>query len=377
MTTTRLPYTRRKRGRLFWEPTPAMRALGFEPKPLGPETPESIAEARRLYESWTAANAAPPDRGTKWPPGTLGAYFDRMKTTSAWAKKKPRTHEDYDRAWVRLGPALAAKTLTRITVEDVEKLADEIQVAHGAHERFRAVKVLRAIFADAIVRLRLTGYASPAKGIRNPQPKGRSAIWLGAEVPILVATAERMGRHGMAVAIRIGWDTLFSPVDVRTLTPAEIRRDAKGAYIGRDRVKTGREAYGHLSAATEAAIAAYLARLKFTIPANAPLIRQRDGAMYRDKDTFAGDFRDVRYEAFGKEERRQFQDLRRSGNVEADAAGADKSTMAEILANTMDQSAFLDETYTPPTVAKAREVAKLRLEGRQKLAGEVTRRGRK
>ena len=373
MTSARLPYVRRKRGNLFWEPTPAMRAKGFLPKPLGPESPESLAEARRLYDAWLKANAEPSRRATSWPTGSLGHYVDRMKLTSAWAKKAPRTRQDYDRAWKHLGPVLGARTLTRISVEDVERLADELEASHGAHERYRTIKVLRAVFADAIYRLKLTGYPSPAKGIRNPQPRGRSAIWLGAEVAKLVVTAEAFGYAGMAAAIRIAWDTLFSPVDVWSITRAEVRRDETGAYIERSRAKTGRAAFGHLTAATDSALAAYLRALGVEIPADGQVIRQRNGHAYRSKDTFGDDFRAVRKVAFPGDTR-QFQDLRRSGNVEADAAGADKSTMAEILANTLDASTFLDETYTPPTITKAREVARLRLEGRKRLAQEVTRR---
>jgi hypothetical protein len=70
---------------------------------------------------------------------------------------------------------------------------------------------------------------------------------------------------------------------------------------------------------------------------------------------------------------RQLLDIRRSANVEADAAGADKATMGELLANGLADNRFLEETYTPPTVAKAREVAAQRVAGRAKLAGEVTR----
>jgi hypothetical protein len=47
--------------------------------------------------------------------------------------------------------------------------------------------------------------------------------------------------------------------------------------------------------------------------------------------------------------------------------------MAAILANTIDTSKFLDETYTPPTVAKARDIAQKRLVGRARLAAEITR----
>jgi hypothetical protein len=108
------------------------------------------------------------------------------------------------------------------------------------------------------------------------------------------------------------------------------------------------------------------------LPDDGRIIRQRNGHAYRSKDTFGDDFRAVRKLAFPGDTR-QFQDLRRSGNVEADLANADKATMAAVLANTIDTSKFLDETYTPPTVAKAREVAQQRLIGRQKLAAEMMR----
>ena len=371
MTTVRLHYVRRKHGNLFWEPTPAMRAKGFRPRPLGPEGAESIAEATKLYEAWKKA-LAESTKVTTYPPGTLGAYYDRLKLTTKWAKKAPRTREDYERAWKHLEPRFGRSVLTKITVEDCERLVDELEAERGPHERYRTLKVLRALYADAIVRLRLVGFPSPAKGVPNPQPRGRSAIWLGAEVAKLITTAEAEGYKGMALAIRVAWDTLFSPVDVWSATVQSIKRDAGGAYIERDRTKTGKEAFGHLTLATEEAIKTYVEGLGFKLPAEGAFIRQRNGHAYRSKDTFGDDFRAVRKVAFPGDTR-QFQDLRRSGNVEADAAGADKATMAEILANTMDTSRFLDETYTPPTVAKAREVARLRLEGRQRLAGEITR----
>ena len=367
----RLPYVRHKRGNLFWEPTPSMRARGFLPKPLGPESAKSIAEARALYEAWRKALAAS-SRVTVYPPGSLGAYYDRLRLTTKWAKKAPRTREDYERAWKHLEPRFGRSVITRITVEDCERLVDELEAERGPHERYRTIKILRALYADAIVRLRLVGFPSPARGVPNPQPRGRSAIWLGAEVAHLIATAEAQGYAGMAIAIRVAWDTLFSPVDVWSAPVSALKRDAAGAYVERLRTKTGREAFGHLSPVTDRLLTAYIEGLGFELSPDAPFIRQRNGHAYRSKDTFGDDFRAVRKVAFPGDTR-QFQDLRRSGNVEADAAGADKATMAQILSNTMDTSKFLDETYTPPTVAKAREVARLRLKGRQRLASEVTR----
>ncbi|HEV2365198.1 MAG TPA: hypothetical protein VGS12_13485 [Caulobacteraceae bacterium] len=373
MVTVRLPYVRRKRGLLFWEPTRAMRARGFLPKPLGPEGDVSIAEARRLYGAWKQL-LSEGEKVSAWPAGSLGHFYDAMRRTAAWQKKALRTRQDYERAWRHLGE-LAPRTLTRISVDDVERLADALEARAGAHERYRTVKCLRAMLADASFRLQLAGWANPAKGIRNPQPVGRSAIWLGAEVAQLIAAARAMGppREGMALAIAVAWETLFAPIDVWTLTRAELKRDVGGAFLEHARTKTGKLAYGALTAATDIAILLYLRSLPFAVPPEGALLRRHTGAAWISKDTFGDDFREVRLAAFGSGERRQFQDLRRSGNVEADAAGADKATMAQLLANTLDRSAFLDETYTPPTVAKARQVANLRLEGRKRLAVELTR----
>lgn len=355
-----------------------MRAKGFLPEPLGPETDESIAKARRLYAAWIKANTGPVIF-TTYPAGTLGAYFDRFTgrlsgdPTPRWKNMEPRTREDYHRAWKHLEPRFARKGLKAIEVADCERLVEEIEAQFGPHERYRTVKTLRSLYADAIPRLKLHGFEAPTKAIRNPQPRGRTAIWLGAEVAILINTAEAEGFSGMALAIKVAWDTLFSPVDVRTAPLASIKRDGSGSYIQRARTKTDKEAFGHLSTETAAAVDLYVNALGFELTPESPFIRQRNGHAYRTKDTFSADFRDVRNVAFPGD-KRQFQDLRRSGNVEADAAGADKATMAAILANTMDTNKFLDDTYTPPTVAKAREVAVQRLAGRAKLAGEIMRR---
>jgi len=53
----RLHYVRRKRGNLFWEPTPAMRDMGFQPMPLGPEGAASVAKAAEVGKQRNVAEA--------------------------------------------------------------------------------------------------------------------------------------------------------------------------------------------------------------------------------------------------------------------------------------------------------------------------------
>lgn len=238
-------------------------------------------------------------------------------------------------------------------------------------ERWRTIKNLKILLADAVVRLRLP-YASPAAKIANPQPPGRSAIWLGIEIEIHARKALTMGYHGMSIGIRLAWETMFSPVDIWTLPAGALKRDAQGWYIHRARTKTDKEAFASLSDGLAEDLLAYMAAQPFKYMDDTPIIRQRNGNAYRSKDTFGDDFRTIR-KSIDPDETRQLLDIRRSANVEADAAGADKKTMGELLANGLADNKFLDDTYTPPTVAKARDVAKKRLDGRKKLAAEMVR----
>lgn len=373
-----LPYTVRKRGNLFWQPTPKMRALGFQPKALGPEGPESVAEARRLYEAWLTARAGT-STDTRYPEGSFGHYFDRYKRTKAWAKKAPRTRDDYDRAWKHIDawrpeagkPTLSCTIIDRIGPDVCEAFYDHLAASLSPSERYRVVKCLKALLEDARVRLRWE-YASPADVLTNPQPRGRHQIWLAAEVEDLAACAAMLGFEGLSLGIDLAWETMFSPVDIWTLRPRELAQDGSGWFAHHRRGKTGKEAYAALSDALASNLAGYLDRQARAEADETPIIRQRDGGAYRNKDTFAADFRDVRAVVFPGDTRK-LMDIRRSANVEADAAGVDKKTMGELLANGLADSRFLEETYTPPTVTKAREVARQRVEGRAKLAGEVTR----
>lgn len=371
MTTIKLKYVTLRNGNLFWEPSPTMRALGFERKPLGPDAPLAHSEAIRLYNAWLVAKASGGKAEITYPAGSLGAYYQRFRRTKAWARKKPRTHEDYDRAWKHIGPTLGQKVLTRIGSADIEDFAEDLDKAVSPSERYRTIKILRALFADAITRLKLN-MPSPALTVTNPQPQGRSQIWLGAEIDHLVKTATQIGEDGMGVAIRIAWDTLFSPVDVWSCTKSRLKRDATGWYIERPRTKTDKAAFGALSPATAEALFKYLDDLGLEMTPEARLIRRKSGRAYREKNYFAQDFRTVREAAYPGDDR-QFMDIRRSGNVEADAAGADKETMGELLANSMASSKFLENTYTPPTVTKSRQVAEQRLLGRSRLKDEVQR----
>ena len=111
---------------------------------------------------------------------------------------------------------------------------------------------------------------------------------------------------------------------------------------------------------------AYLATLGAAPVGTAPIFRNRSGAPY-SKDTLGDDFRAVRTMVFGAAETRQLQDFRRSGTVEALAGQVAPTDLSNKMANSISQSARLQQTYGPVQLASVRATDAARRRGRAKL----------
>ena len=228
------------------------------------------------------------------------------------------------------------------------------------------MKISRALFNAAVNNLVID--ASPAKSLPNPRPAPRFQIWRAAEIAKLIETADAISKPAMSLAIRIGWETAMQPVDVRTLTLSERFSDARGVWFDTTRSKTKKPIVAAVSSDLNADIEAYVGSLGVAILPDQPFLRTSRDAHEYLKARFLSDFRIVREAAFGKDEKRRFQDIRRSANVEADLGSATPEERAKLLANSLDKDASLDATYTPKTVEKSRQIAEKRLIGRRHLA---------
>jgi hypothetical protein len=71
----------------------------------------------------------------------------------------------------------------------------------------------------------------------------------------------------------------------------------------------------------------------------------------------------VRELAFGKDEKRQLQDMRRSGAVEGDAGGGSVEDQANKMANTVDRNKQLRKTYNPVNIPSVRRFDQARAIG--------------
>ncbi len=379
-------YQVRRNGRGFWEPTRKMRALGFQSVPCGADGPEAWKIAQDWNLRWQRVRRGQdpspalvrddtnlsPDRAeelTVYPHGSLGEAFRRYRRTPEWARKAPRTREDWWRGWKRIKPVFGDVDPRTVTLEDVSAWRAWIESSVSLREAHRAVKIWRALWQASAALHYCQKDNDPSWGVRNTAAKGRSQTWSEGEAVRLVKQAWRMGYRGLAAGLAVMWDTQLAPGDVRALTAAQRARDGRGRAFFTERGKTGVAVGGVLSARATRIVNAYLADFGAEVHADAPLFRNRSGDRYL-KNAFAEDFREVRSALFGPAERRQMLDFRRSGAVEAIVGGAEAEQLAHAMGNTLSASNDLYRTYVPVQTATINQVAEARRKGRRQLRKE-------
>ncbi|MGY6709760.1 MAG: hypothetical protein ACXIVF_15680 [Rhizobiaceae bacterium] len=373
MAKVRVRYYSVVKGRGYWQPTGAMRAHGFRPVACGPDGPSAWARAEEMNALWDnrAAGAAPIPTvpvAPLWPPGSIGEAFDVYRGTHEWQKKALRTREDWERAWRYIGSTFGRVSPSSVTMPAISIWRQAIEDDISLREAHRALKIWRALWR-VMVALKYAAGEDPSAAVRNTEPKGRSETWSEGEAVRLVKRALREGYFGLAAALACMWDGAVAPVDARSLTLSQRRKDAKGTWFALGRAKTGRDAVLTLSRRAERLLDWYLEKqFGEAEPIGSMCIfRTRRGAAYR-KNSLAEDFRDIRKLVFPGDQRKML-DFRRSGSTEAVAGGVDGTVLSAKLANSLSESKKLEQTYVPVQVEMVRRADAARLQGRRALRG--------
>lgn len=365
-------YTKIINGRLHWAPPQWARRLNFNNRALGPDSHAARAAAEELNRELEAARAQRngPKLTLRYPEGSLGHFFCLWKTSEAYARKGPRSREELEIAWKRIGPALGSHGISKIGPSDIERF--QVQLEEGATEyvRWRTIKKLRQILNAAVAYGVID--RSPALTLPNPQPAPRTGILTFDQVHALIAAARETGAEGLSLAIRIMYETAVAPIDARSVTAAMLKPDRMGGYLERPRSKTRAPIQAGLSSELWHDLMAYRDARPAVLP-DAPILRRANGAAWpagdRGRRAFNYDFAQAR-KAAGLDPGLKALDIRRTVNLEAALGGADPEARATLLANNMHRSARLEATYTPPTVAASRELAAKRAIGRDLIARE-------
>lgn len=411
-------------GRWRWRPTKTMRAAGFVMVPMGRGGPELDANgnpaagltdkqrAMELNAEWDAVRRGlQPSRTLdrpSFPPGSVGDGYtramalraaERLKNGVVWTKEQS-SRDDWPRAWKWISPefgdcdprTIIPEHFLRIEAGRATGLIPKIESEVSVSERHRVMKVWRALWKKMAAMKYCERDKDPSLSIANTPPPPRDETWTRKEVLRLVQVAWRNGYHGLAALMATAWDSMLSPIDARSLTPGQAKHDGAGILFTVDRAKTGQSAAGTLTPWGQAILVAYLkehfggAELLDSTPlfwtrGGRPVARlghtgQWGGdhgggrhipARPYTKSSLNQDFAAVRELAFGKNEKRQLQDMRRSGAVEGDAGGATLTDQSNKMANTVEANKRLRKTYNPVNVASVRRFDEARAAGAKAL----------
>lgn len=362
----KIPYYRVKGGNGFFEPTPTMQAVGFLPRPLGADGPEAWTRAWALYEDWQRyrrGEIAEPER--RYLLGSVGEAWARFRRTEAWKDKAAGTKREWEYAWSWIEPNFVDVDPNTIELEHMEALRSRVRDQVSPHAAHKVIKVWRSFWKIMAAMRYCEAGSDPSKGLRNVQPRGRSETWSEGEVARLAKRAWRLKLYGLTAIIGVIWDTQFSPGDARALVGTQRRADKKGVFFKTARGKTGKEAIGTITRRVARAVNAYLELIGVAILEDAPIFRDVRGKPYT-MYSLADDFRLIREAEFPGDKRR-LMDMRRSGAVEANVGEVRPLALATKMANSIDESSKLQDTYLPRRVSVVREADAARRRGRRAL----------
>lgn len=380
--------TKRTNKRAFWEPGQFGVRHGFAHSvPLGVDGPDAKKKAiewNAKLDSVRKAKQAGEESPRRYPAFSLGSFYEAFRETEAWAQMAPRTREDYDRVWPHIEKRFGHTRVDQISADDSERFHVDIHPAHKPNKKRdpegklklpwntanRVLKIWRSLLAALVTYKQITPPA-PVGRVTNPTPPGRDAIWLHDEVMRLVevANSDELKLYGMAAAIRVAWDAMFSPIDVFKLPVGGFRNATHD--IRTKRQKSQRNVYTSVSNDTVIALGKYLDRLEkagLSTAPDAPLIRDKVLKPYANKKRFEADFRIVREKAFPGD-KRQMLDLRRSAITEGRMGGASLEDLGTTAANNLSTDALLQSTYAHGANAKVWDA---RAAGRSKMARSGT-----
>lgn len=382
MANVKLKHYHVRKGRGYWLVTPKMRAHGFDNVRCGQDGPQAWAIAKEWEDRWQLARKGLETSARKvHPRNSVGYAFERFRQTNEWSKKPVRTREDWDRGWQYIEPVFGDLNPSVITFEMIDGWYSKWCKVKGIGEAGRAMKTWRALYNVMAAMKLCQPKQDPSLAIRKTAVPGRSETWTEGEVVRLVKGGWRLGYRGLACIIAVAWDTSFSPVDVRTLTPAQAMQTAQEWGFLIDRTKSGESAFGTLSARTQRMVLAYIDSLGFALHDDAPIFRSRGfapgpkggrpraGVPYT-KDALVDDFSDLRRLVFGDGEKRRLMDMRRSGAVEANAGGASVEAISAKMGNSIDENKALQRTYMPVNLVAVRSADEHRRKGRKLLSLE-------
>ena len=377
----RIRYVIERGGRLYWQPSTALRREGWRPERLPDDWAAAAARAQALnaqVDAWRAGRRPPTEaveamrtvrpRRPSAPPGSVGALVADYLASRWYTELRPRTQQEYRWALDAIVAWAGDLPVRAITPASVQAFHDALArrtierggvrtVKHTPHRAAAAVRVLRLVLQVGI-RLGYLDTNPAARPGLSTAPRAREPqLWTAAEVEHIAATADRMGWRSIGTAVIVNSWVGQRVADLLAAPPIP----PDGPWLLRQS-KTGR--YVALPVSAVPAITARLAEAAVGSPTHL-LVHdrtQRPWTIWTFDDVFAA----VRTEAartMPSCARLQFRELRHYAVTRLHEAGVDDLGVAAITghsAQTVRQ--VLERHYLVRTTAAAERALTRRVE---------------
>ncbi len=322
----------------YFQATPAMKRAGIFSEPLGTEMTVARERARALNAAWDEIRRGLEPVGKRPAlPGTLSHLVEKLRPTTEWTDKAPRTREELEYALGIIEPIFGAYALKQITPDACRAFYDALREQGSIHRAARVMKWLRYLLNYSIRFHK--GDPNPTLAVRIKHPKAREALWSKNQIKAVIAKAKEDGRPCIALAIQIAYATALREGDVLALTWGQF----DGERLELTQAKTDKKISCPLELETIEAIEAWRASAGAIPLATAPIIRAPHGRPYK-KDNFTHRFREI-CRAVGVPDDLQFRDLRRTTATELAAAGATAAEIAAVTGHSITRSQQILDTY--------------------------------
>jgi hypothetical protein len=196
-----------------WRASPALRRAGWKDQTLPASLPDAIRAAEAInakVAEWRGGGAKPKAVQRHIAPATLGQLIARYRKEAMPAKAKT-TQKVEAVALKRLeywGGDQPLRGITGKAVLDLKRglIAPEAKGGIGAYPAFNTLKMLRTLFNWATrpePGILPHDHPNPARAFGLSEPAPRDQIWEPHETAAMIASAETLGLHSIALAIAI------------------------------------------------------------------------------------------------------------------------------------------------------------------------------
>lgn len=242
-----IPYLLEKAdGRRYWQPARALREAGWVTERLHGTDAEQLARAQELaaqLQAWRKGEAAPNGapvqprrRGKAAAPGTVGALIEAYEASRFYKDCAARTRDEYDDYLAMLKAWAGDKPARAITAKMAQDLYDA-RLPSGTARANALMRVGRLLW-NCGPKLDVTIAGNPFASPRLIAIEKSGKPWTRAAIAAFIATADRLGLHGVGDAVALNeWlgqregDILALPRTALTADDVAIRQNKTGAWV--------------------------------------------------------------------------------------------------------------------------------------------------